>query len=719
MSRQGVFGIAALLGGLLLILQPWWLGLLLIGWASFKSWRFAGPLIGVGVLLGLARGAVMAQQTAAPPRPVGVVRVMPTAWTLQAGMARYVGQAANGVRISGQVTLTDAQAAQLARVTTPTLVTWQGPATRLSGARNQYEFDYADYAWQQQQLAYQSPKQALSLTVVTPRGLGEWLHGLRARLMLHLAQLPAKVQTYAKGLLLGQLDADFDAQRQTFIDLGLFHLFSVSGLHLFALIGALYALTDRLRLPKAAIDWLLIATLPALLVLLPAGAGIMRAVWLRIALLVNDRLQLMLTKLDCFSLVLALNLLVQPYVLHTLGGQLTYLLTGVLILAPGATRWGTTWRLAAVSAPVILAQTYRLHVLTVGFNWLLMPVFELGLMPALVIVCLWPKGPLTGVLGAVLTVGEQQLQRAGQLPGQVIFGALPAGLALLGVGLILRALVRKRWGLVGGWFAVSWLIVNVHAQWRVTMFDVGQGDALLIEAPYKQGVVLIDTGGLGFGTRRNPPAKAAIVNYLHARGLAHLDALVLTHADADHVGDAGLLTQLMPVTTLYTTPLAAAHPYVQAALAGQVTQHRQVLAGATLRAGMISLRVVAPTAATATEKNADSLVLYGKIGGSDWLMTGDADRTVEQTTLMPQQLTVDFLKVGHHGSRTATDPAFIAQIAPQWAWISAGVANRYGHPHAETLQTLAAAKVPVLTTATAGMIWLEGRTLHTFLKGTE
>ncbi|WP_203627749.1 ComEC/Rec2 family competence protein [Lacticaseibacillus mingshuiensis] len=80
---------------------------------------------------------------------------------------------------------------------------------------------------------------------------------------------------------------------------------------------------------------------------------------------------------------------------------------------------------------------------------------------------------------------------------------------------------------------------------------------------------------------------------------------------------------------------------------------------------------------------------------------------------------VDMLKVGHHGSRTSSDPAFIAQIDPKLALISAGVNNRYGHPHEETLETFAAQGVPVLNTADRGMIWVSGQQVFTQLTGAE
>ncbi|WP_262314532.1 ComEC/Rec2 family competence protein [Lacticaseibacillus parakribbianus] len=715
MNRQGVFWLAAFLGGLLVFLQPWWLGLLLIGWAGLKAWRFANGALVVLAGLGLVLGAWQRQQTLAPPVPAGAVRVLPTGWTLQGGTARYVGTAQNGVPMSGLVTVTPVQAAALEALTTPALVTWTKAPVRLSGARNQYEFDYAQFAWRQSALAYQSETQPLVWRPLPVDTVVDWLAGLQAKFVQRLNRLPDRVAAYAKGLLLGQLDADFAAQRQTFSDLGIFHLFSVSGLHLFVLIGALYALSDRLRLPKEGVDWALIGLLPSLLILIPPGAGITRAVGLRVVALLNARLHWRLTQLDCFSLVLMLNLLWRPWVLHTFGGQLTYLLCGVLLLTAGG-RLATAWHMALAATPVVIAQTFRLHLLTVGFNWLLMPVFELGLMPALVLVAIWPQPQLTALLERVIEAGEAALMQVGTLPGQVIFGAVPAGLTVLGVAAVLVGLGRRRWGPLVVWVVMAWLVANVHPAWRVTVFDVGQGDAILIEAPFKGGTVLIDTGGRGFGTSSNPPAQRAIVNYLHARGVARLDALILTHPDADHVGDAPLLASLIPVTTLYTTPAALADATIQA-VAGEVSQTKQVLAGATLAVGAIHLRVVSPQTSSLTDKNADSLVIYGRIDNENWLLTGDADETVERTVLMPQKLAVDFLKAGHHGSKTSTSAEFLAQIQPQAALISAGVANRYGHPAPETLARLTAAHVPWLSTAESGMIWRENHRFYTFLEG--
>ena len=707
---------ATFLAGILIFLGPAWVSVVLIGWTVYKTWR----LVGWWLLLALVAGAMVGYRELklrqVPPIPQGQILVMPTNWTISGTFVRYSGAAANGAVTSGSANVSQAVVDQLRELTEPVIVTVKKTPERLTGARNEYEFDYANYAWAQTHQAFQQPTEPLVWRIRPAQNLSEWLYGVRAWLRRRIEALPAHVSRYAKGLLLGQVDGDADGMRQTFIALGIFHLFSVSGLHLFALIGAIYWLSDRLRLPKEAIDWALIFSLPALLFLIPPGAGILRAVWMRIGLSVNSRLHLNLGTFDVFSLVLAGNLLWRPLVLHTFGGQLTYLLTGVLMLLPAMPAWQLAWRLVGTSLPVIVAQTYRIHLLSGWFNWLLMPVFELAVMPLLVFVVIFPQTGLTNGLEWALTQGDKSLTGLANLPGLIVFGAVPATLAIIGVIIFLISTAQHRLRYFIVWLVMAYVAANWHPQTRVIVFDVGQGDAILIEGANKSGTMLVDTGGRIFGTSTNPPALRVIVNYLYARGYSHLDTLVLTHADADHVGDAAVLTQQLPVTTMISTPLAIDQPVIQKAAQGQVIQWRTVLAGDTVQAGSISMQVVAPKSTDATEKNADSIVLYGKIDNSNWLLTGDADAGVESRELIPQHLAVDYLKVGHHGSSTSSSPAFIDQWQLKAALISAGVNNRYGHPTPQTIATLEAAGDPWYNTATSGMLWVENDQLHQFLK---
>jgi competence protein ComEC len=96
--------------------------------------------------------------------------------------------------------------------------------------------------------------------------------------------------------------------------------------------------------------------------------------------------------------------------------------------------------------------------------------------------------------------------------------------------------------------------------------------------------------------------------------------------------------------------------------------------------------------------NNDSLVLHMKNGSTSVLLEGDAEAPIEQAMLSEPDLQSTLLKVGHHGSITSTRPEFFARVAPQWAVISCGLHNRYGHPREEVLEELQTARVRTFRT---------------------
>ncbi|WP_225360874.1 ComEC/Rec2 family competence protein [Fructilactobacillus lindneri] len=104
-------------------------------------------------------------------------------------------------------------------------------------------------------------------------------------------------------------------------------------------------------------------------------------------------------------------------------------------------------------------------------------------------------------------------------------------------------------------------------------------------------------------------------------------------------------------------------------------------------------------------KNEDSMVLFGRINEKNWLFTGDLTRDEELKVLKKfPHMKVDIIKLGHHGSKTASDPNFIAAIKPKIGIISAGRNNRYGHPNDETLETMKNNKIKTISTQKNGMI---------------
>jgi competence protein ComEC len=146
------------------------------------------------------------------------------------------------------------------------------------------------------------------------------------------------------------------------------------------------------------------------------------------------------------------------------------------------------------------------------------------------------------------------------------------------------------------------------------------------------------------------------------------------------------------------------------------TRVRTLRAGDALTMGSTQISVLAPLSnyqPKAEPGNNDSLVLHVAYGATSVLLEGDAEEPIENAMLNEKGLESTLLKVSHHGSNSSTRPEFLARVAPQWAIISCGLHNRYGHPREEVLEELQSAHVRTLSTDINGAscFLLNGKTV--------
>jgi competence protein ComEC len=381
---------------------------------------------------------------------------------------------------------------------------------------------------------------------------------------------------------------------------------------------------------------------------------------------------------------------------------------------------------------------HRVTLFALPVNLLILPLLVV-LMPAalvtLLVAAVWPAAAaIPGALTAILlhigiffvhlfgskAWGDLRMPTPAAVQISAFCSLLIAAMMLARSATVLRR--RTAWGTL---FCAAMVIVAPRPAQHprdallVEALDVGQGDSLLLITPEGK-TLLVDGGGFGGAPRQSAQefdiGEEVVSAALWARGIRHLDIVALSHAHSDHMGGMPAVLRNFHPDELWvgSNPPVAAYNAMLDEAAALHTRVRSLRAGDAVPLGSAQVRVLAPLLAYTPGKepaNNDSLVLHVQYGGMSVLLEGDAEEPIERAMLAEEGLQSTLLKVGHHGSVSSTRPEFLARVSPQWAVISCGLHNHYGHPRAEVLEELQSAGVHTYSTDINGAVCfrLDGR----------
>ncbi len=528
-------------------------------------------------------------------------------------------------------------------------------------------------------------------------------------------RLPPDDAALLSGLVTGDTAGVSQERSEAFRDAGLSHLVAVSGSNVALVLGAVLALSAAVGLGArggavaglTGVTWFAVltrgepsvlrATSCAFLVLLARATG--RAGATGHALGVAALLLLLVDPLLVGSLGFLLSigaaagvLVVAPRVAARVPGPRPLaLLVGAAVgaqvgVAPFLLREGLPWaaipaNLVAVPAAAVASVVGTGVALVAQLS---VPVAGAGALLA------WPALAVVGTVAEV-AAGGPHLDAATLLS--------PAALGLLVAVLARRAAPRTALvALVVALVAVALPVVRgptAVSTLTVTALDVGQGDAVLVEAPpgggRPAGRLLVDGG----------PDPDAALDALRRRGVSALDAVAVSHPHADHTDGLPAVLAAVEVGALLVGPLPL-RPDAPASIGATYARAQSarvpitaIAAGARFSLGGAEVAVLSPPAEGIADgdPNENSLVLRVEHTDGTALLTGDAEVLAQERLLRdPVALRADVLKVPHHGGDTNAD-GFLAAVAPAVALVSVGEDNGYGHPAPETLRDLGAATV--------------------------
>ena len=526
---------------------------------------------------------------------------------------------------------------------------------------------------------------------------------------------------YIKAFIFGNNKSIITDVMSSYQEIGISHLFAISGMHIGLLTLVISKLLMKLNIKEKYIFIIISLFLFFYLFITGVSPSILRAIFFYLFFSINKIYNFNIKGVNIFLLIFSISLLVNPYYIHEVSFLYSYTISFSILLVGNKINNGSYFKRLfltslisfIVSFPITIYFFNQINILSVFYNMLFVPFISMIVFPLSIITYIIPF--FEPIFNVFISLMEFLALKFNSISfSKLIFPSLPRYyyiLYIVGVVIFIYFYNKKIISVLPILLLAlfNYLYPVFFNQNYLMFLDVGQGDSILIHS--KDKTMLVDTGGVinysreKWQERKN---KKSLTNYvtipvLKKLGIRKIDYLVLTHGDFDHMGEALKLIKQYSVEDIYLNQgnfnsleknVIKKYRHVY-----QIREKEKIVLG--------NINIVQINKEFSDENDSSSILLmYYK--NKKILLTGDASKKSEEYILNKYNIgKIDVLKIGHHGSMTSTSDELLKELRPSLAIISCGKNNRFNHPHKEIIDKLKEYRIKYLRTDISGTIRID------------
>ena len=513
-----------------------------------------------------------------------------------------------------------------------------------------------------------------------------------------------KSKAYLKALVLGDAEDINENIQTSYQTNGITHLLAISGAQVTLFVSVLLFIFNK-AFSKNVSYTLTVLLLLFYLFITSFSPSILRATIFFIILTINKQFELKIGTLSLLIVTLCFLLIINPYYIYSLGFLLSFIVSIYLLLFKNIINkyqnyFSKTLIISLIaffsSAPIIINSFFQLNLLSPFINMYFVPLVTFIVYPLALIAFIFK--PLDDALLNIVSIMENASLKISDIDF-LNLTLCHINILFFVLYYVIITLILYKWLKGKNYISLLFVILLFHHNINylnnassLTMIDVGQGDSFLIKLKHSKGGVLIDTGGIPEYKKTYDIAANTLVPYLKAEGIDHLDYLITTHGDIDHMGESINLIKKFKVNNVIFNN--GEYNNLELKLINHLKKHNIPYYKGIEKISVKNTSLVFLNNKIYKNENDNSNIVYMNIENIRLLFMGDASIEVEKNLLKKYNLkNIDILKVGHHGSKSSSSTSFINQINPKYSLISVGENNSYGHPHKEVIKNLNKSKI--------------------------